>query len=353
MEKEQVIAIRDELRDILEKKNKKVKVGKIVYYENFEVIKGDENYSSFSEKDLFVVTRNVQQDGLELTYYELYDEKYNLIGKTDENGQIQYSKEYTKKLGPVYSYLGLDKREMFLNKEDEFTVNDKPKEKLTKQEIEESRIKGQNYTSKKIDSPEPALMEEDLGLDRKSISYCQEIKDTRFFDSIPESKKFSRTAMLIYSNKLKTFMIVGINKDGKFEPYSTIECAKTTLKPAYDLDRDGSNIEEEPISGILRYKGSEELAFSIDFEGDGRVEFQELRRDPKSGKMMVADLETSTQYRATWNVEQMMSKEKNKNITDEIRKLEELGGEAKIEEIEDEENKEKVPWDGDPRRDTR
>ena len=119
------------------------------------------------------------------------------------------------------------------------------------------------------------------------------------------------------------------------------------------MDRDGSNIEEEPISGILRYKGSEELAFSIDFEGDGRVEFQELRRDPKSGKMMVADLETSTQYRATWNVEQMMSKEKNKNITDEIRKLEELGGEAKIEEIEDEENKEKVPWDGDPRRDTR
>lgn len=351
MEKEQVIATRDKLRDVLEAKNTKAKVGKIVYYKDFEIIKGDKDHSPFSEQDIFVVTRKVEQDGLELTYYEIYDEKYSMLASTDGSGEMQYSEEYKKKLGPMYSHLKLDERKMYLNRENEFTVNDKPKEEMTVEEKVANKNLEQEYEERKIDSPEPALMEDDLGIDRKSITYCQQIKDTRFFDMVPESKQFSRTAMLIYSDKMKTFMVVGI-KDGKFQPYTTIEPAKSTLKTSKDLDRTGKYIQDDTITGILKFKGNREFDFSVDIEADGRIEFQQLRRDLETGELMTSDLETDTQYRASWDVEQMMNKNKNKDITEEMKKLEELGGEGNIEQIkdEDEEDKEKVPWDRDPRR---
>lgn len=352
MEREKIIGTRDELRNKLEAKNPKVGVGKIVYYKDFEVVKGDKDHSAFSEQDIFIATRKVEQDGLELVYYEIYDENYSLIASTDGAGEIQYSDEYIKKLGPTYSYLGLKDRKMYLNRENEFVVNSKPSEELTLEEKQESEKKQKEYEERKVDTVEPAVLEDDLGIDRNSISYCQEINDERFFDLVPESRQeFSRTGMLIYVKG--EFMIVGI-KDGKFQPYTSIEPAKATMKTSKDLDRDGSNIKDDTITGILRFKHSREYDFSVDIEHDGRIEFQQLRRNLETGELMTADLKTSTQFRATPDVEQMMQKEKNQDIEAEMKKLEALGGEGKIEDIKDreadEEDNQKVPWDRDPRR---
>ena len=283
-----------------------------------------------------------------LEYFEIYDENYSLIAKTDSLGEMQYSEEYKKKLGSMYNHLGLNERKMYLNKDGEFIVNDKEKEELSQHEEQENKKKEEKYKESKLDNVEPALIEDDLGIDRKSIKYCQEIQDERFFDLVPESKKFSRTGMLIYAKG--EFMIIGI-KDGKFQQYTSIEPAKPTLKTSKDLDRDGSSIKDENISGILKFKDNREYDFSIDIEHDGRVEFQELRRNLETGELMSADIQTSTQYRASWEVEQMMNKNKNENIEDEMKKLEAMGGKGKIEQIkDDDEEKQKVPWDRDPRR---
>ena len=352
MEREQVIVTRDKLRDVLEQKERNVKIGKIVYYNDFDIVKEDENHSAFSEQDIFVVTCKTEKDGLQLEYYEIYDEKFNLIATTDGNNEMQYSDEYIKKLGPMYKHLGLDKRKMYLNKENEFVVYDKPKEELVENDIEEIKQKEEVYQERKVDAPEPALIEEDLGISRSSISYCQEIKDKRFFDMVPESAEFSKTAMLIYSSELETFMIVGV-KDGKYQPYNTIEPAKSTLKPVNDLGRDGENIKKgDAITGILNFKGSREYDFSVDIEPNGRIEFQQLRRDFKTGEVVTADLETDVQYRAYWEVEQMMKKETNKDISDEMEKLEESDGNVGVEDIKDkdEEEEEEIRWDRDPRR---
>ena len=61
MEREKIVAIRDGLREKLESKKTKSKVGKIVYYKDFEVVKGDKDHSAFSEQDVFIVTRKVEQ----------------------------------------------------------------------------------------------------------------------------------------------------------------------------------------------------------------------------------------------------------------------------------------------------
>ena len=359
MEREKIIAVRDELRKKLEEKNSKAKVGKIVYYKDFEVVKGDESHSAFSEQDIFVVTRKIEQDGLKLEYYEIYDENCSLIANTDGMGEITYSDEYIKKLGPAYSYMGLKDRKMYLNREDEFIVNDKPTKDLTPEEKQESKEKQNEYEKRKLDNVEPAIVEDDLGIDRKSITYCQEIKDERFFDLVPESKEFSRTGMLVLVKG--EFMIVGM-KDGKFQPYTSIEPSKPTLKTSKDLDRDGSNIKDEGISGVLRFKQNREYDFAANIEADGRVEFQMLRRNLETNEIISSDLQTSTQFRASSDVEELMSKAKNEEVVEAMEKLNEQDGEGTIEDIkkevedekeeekeEEEEEEQKVPWEREER----
>jgi len=351
MEKSEIIAKRDSLRENLEEQNNNTKIGKITYYEDFEVIKGDKNHSPFIEKNLFIVTRKIEKDGETLEYYELYNDKNELIGRTDENGELQYSKEFLEKLGPLSTHLDLEERDMYLIKDNEFIIEDKPQEELTQEDKELNKQKEEVYEKKKVENVEPALIEDDLGIDRNSISYCDEIKDKRFYEMVPESSDFSKTAMLIYSEKTNEFMIVGI-KDGKFEKYDSIDSAKSVMKPVQNLNNDGRNIHSQAISGMLQYKHNKEFDFSVNIEPTGEVRFQQLRTDLQTGKVMSADLETSTQYRPEWKVEQMMNEVEKKDISNEVQKVEEQEERKPVhlDEIEEEEEElGKVPWDR-PRR---
>lgn len=347
MEKSEIIAKRDKLREILEEQKNSSKVGKIAYYEDFEVIKGDKNHNAFIEKDLFVVTRSVEQNGLKLEYYELYNDKNELIGRTNEIGELQYSKEFMEKLGPLSSHLDLEERNIYLNKEDEFTVQDKPQEELTEEDKELKKQKEEVYEKNKVENVEPALIEDDLGIDRNSISYCDEIKDKRFYDMVPESNDFSKTAMIIYSEKSNEFMVVGL-KNGKFEKYNSIDSAKSVMKPVQNLNKDGRNIHSQAISGVLQYKHNKELDFSVNIEPTGDVKFQQLRTDLETGKVMSSDLETDAQYRPEWKVREMMNEVEKQDISNEVQKIEEKEERKNVnlDEIkEEEEDYQKVPWD--------
>lgn len=351
MEKREIIAKRDQLRKKLEERETDTKIGKIVYYKDFEIIKGDKNHSPFIEKNLFVVTRKTEKNGKTFEYYELYNDKNELIGKTNETGELQYSKEFMEKLGPLSSHLNLEERNMYLNRDNEFTVQDKPQEELTKEDKELNKQKEEVYEKNKVENVEPALIEEDLGIDRNSISYCDEIKDKRFYDMVPESNDFSKTAMIIYSEKTKEFMVVGL-KNGKFEKYDSIDSAKSVIKPVQNLNKDGRNIQSQAISGMLQYKHNKEFDFSVNIEPTGDVKFQQLRTDLQTGKVMSADLETNSQYKPEWKVEKMMNAVEKKDISNEVQKVEqqEERKPMHLNEIEEEEEEyQKVPW-GRPHR---
>lgn len=375
----------NELRTKLETGNSKIKVNGITYYKNFEILSSDEKHMGLSVSDIFIVEREIQNKELRLQYFEMYDDSFELIGRTDSSKKIEYNEEFLKRLEEnspeFFKKLGFLERETYLNNQGEFVVNNNPLEKLNEierkrneekvNEYSENVVKKQNRLGaeeKKENSKlntiarneetiEPEAVEEDLGMDKDSITYCVKIKDDRFFETVPEGRDFARSAFLIYSKELETFMIVGI-KDGKYRPYKTIEPAKSTMKTSTDLDREGDDVKEDTITGIMRLKGNNEYSFSVDIEMDGYIEFQQLRRDEKTGQYISSDLETQLQYRANKEVENVMRKETNSEITDELQKFELQKNESRItvedleekavQEKNDDEEFEKVPWDRKP-----
>lgn len=376
-EEKELIEIKiNELKSKLETENSKVKVNEITYYKDFEILSSDDTHPGLSSKTTFVVEREIENKGIKFKYFEMYDDNFDVIGRTDSTGRIEYNKEFLKKLQEkspeFFKKLGFLERDAYLNKNGEFVVNNNSLDKLTEKEknnnkdkiseYSENSLKSQEEIQKKADTGEisertdtdkiePTDVEQDLGLDKDSITYCVKIKDDRFFDTVPEGRDFARSAFLVYSKELQTFMIVGV-KDGKYQPYKTIEPAKSTMKTSANLDREGDNIEEDTITGIMKIKGNNEYSFSVDIEMDGYVEFQQLRRDEKTGEYISADLETHLQYRANEEVERIMDRERNDNITGEIKKFEEKENKSTVtvedikdNEKEDEEDGQKVPWD--------
>ena len=114
MEKEEIIKRRDELRDKLEKEDKKAKIGKIVYYDKFEVINATKNHYAFTEANIFVVTREVKKNGNEIKLYDVYDSNFNHISSTNERGEIIYTQEYLhdlkEKSRGFYALIGVEER---------------------------------------------------------------------------------------------------------------------------------------------------------------------------------------------------------------------------------------------------
>ena len=65
---------------------------------------------------------------------------------------------------------------------------------------------------------EPALLENDLGLNPKDIGRMIKIKDKRFYQMVPEAKKYDGDAILAYCKSTNKFMIIGM-ENGKY-----VEC---------------------------------------------------------------------------------------------------------------------------------
>lgn len=347
MEREEVIKKRDDLRKKLEKmaKNKDAKIGKIAYYKEFQVINETKKYYGFLEQDIFIVAKETLKDGEKIKLYEVYDKDFKLISSTNEKGEIKFDKKYLERLKQktdgYYDNLGLEDRKSYLNREDEYVIGEKPMKDLTKEEEKIVEQKADEQKKQEINEVDPALIEDDMEFGRDDITTCIEITDKEFYRKVPEAKKYDGNAMLIYSKSRGTFYVGGM-KDGKFEPCDAIEPAKSTMKPIIDFDRDGSRIESEALTGLMRLKRDPNFNFGVDIEFGGKVEFKQLRVSTKG--IVAADLETGVEYRATANVREKMSLSKNPEIKDEIRdfKEKEENGEnpIDIDEIGDDKERE-------------
>lgn len=332
MENEEIIESRDNLRAKLEEdikvgRKKNEQIGKIVFYKDFELINKTKTHLGLIENEVFIVTRNIyDEENNKINLYEIYDENQILLAKTDREGKLIYEESYKEKLkmnfGKFYEESGIDERDNYLIRESEFVVGDKPYEKLNEKEKEEIIKKENAQKDKKIDEREldnPEIARQDLKYSDNDILYSVEIKDKRFYDQVPDAKKYDGNAMLIYSKKEGRFVIGGM-VNGHFEQSKYIEPSMSTMKTSIDLDNNGNPVERDNIHGIMQITNNPNYAYSIDIESTGYIEFQELRLDrtKNTTQYVSADLETTRQYRSSKEVEYAMRRDTNHEISDEV-----------------------------------
>ena len=332
MNNKEIVEARDNLRENLENdikinKKKNEQIGKIVYYEDFELINECKGNLGLIENEVFIVTRNVfGENDSKICMYEIYDEHQNLLAKTDKEGKLTYTESYKEKLknnfGKFYDDANIDERDFYLVRERDFAVSDKPYKDLNKEERKEIETKIEKQKDKKIDEKEldnPEVARKDLNYSDDDILYSVEIKDKRFYDQVPLAKEYEGNAMLIYSKKEGKFIIGGM-VNGHFEKSKYIEPSMSTMKSSIDLDDDGESVQRDNISGIMQIKNNPNYAYSIDIEATGYIEFQELRIDRSKNPVeyVSADLETTRQYRSSKEVEYTMRRDTNHEISDEV-----------------------------------
>lgn len=332
MNNKEIVEARDNLRENLENdikinKKKNEQIGKIVYYEDFELINECKGNLGLIENEVFIVTRNVfGENDSKICMYEIYDEHQNLLARTDKEGKLTYTERYKEKLknnfGKFYDDANIDERDFYLVRERDFAVSDKPYKDLNKEERKEIETKIEKQKDKKIDEKEldnPEVARKDLNYSDDDILYSVEIKDKRFYDQVPSAKEYEGNAMLIYSKKEGKFIIGGM-VNGHFEKSKYIEPSMSTMKSSIDLDDDGESVQRDNISGIMQIKNNPNYAYSIDIEATGYIEFQELRIDRSKNPVeyVSADLETTRQYRSSKEVEYTMRRDTNHEISDEV-----------------------------------
>ena len=342
-EKKEIAKIRDELREELSKKNN-ADIREITYYTDFQLINKTGKYMGFNEKDIFIVEKEEKKEGKKVKTYEIYNKDKEKLAGTDDKGLMELEPQYKEilkeKLKDYYKMLGLEDKERkmylheqdyvqergkerednFVSKEKGFVVSDKPKEELSKEEKTQELEQIRKNRDKKVDMLEPALLENDLGLNTKDIGSMIKIKDKRFYQMVPEARKYDGDAILAYCKSTNKFMIIGM-ENGKYVECDGVDPSVGTMKTSVDLDRTGEHVEKQAIGSVMKIKGNNDYDFAVNLEPGGSIEFQELRKD-KDGKYISADLQVQGQYATSWEVEKMMDKNKNRYIYDEREEFE-------------------------------
>lgn len=352
MNNKEIIEARDNLRESLEKdikdnKKKNEQIGKIVFYKDFELVNKTKEHLGLIENEVFIVTRNVyDEQNNKICLYEIYDENQVLLAKTDRDGKLFYEESYKEKLkknfGKFYEESGIEERDTYLIREEEFVIGEKPYKDLNGKEKKEIDKKQEKQKVKKVDEKEldnPEIARQDLKYSEDDILYSVEIKDKRFYEQVPSAKQYEGNAMLIYSKKEGKFVIGGM-VNGHFEKSEYIEPSRSTMKTSIDLDDKGRPVERETIHGIMQISNNPNYAYSIDIEQTGFIEFQELRIDRTKNPVQYvsADLETTRQYRSGKEVEYTMRRDTNHEIYDEVddfNRAEKDGVDVDIDEIGD------------------
>lgn len=356
-------------------------IKEIKHIEKMQLLESDNKYCGLNENDVFLTKKEKEVEEKKIIIYNIYSKEGKLIGQSDENGNIELTEEYKSKLQEnykeFYDKLGIDKRkvkiseiEKYVEKNDledknkessksEKNGEDEKQEKLN--EDDKTKEEGLNEEEKIKENEKVEKMEENLGLNPKDIKSSSEIKDIEFYKIVPEAKEYKGNVSIVYIGSTKEFKIVGVDrKTGQYKQLETVEASRATevgeTKRSIDIGRDGSEVEAKSLKAILNIKGDKEYSFAAKLEGINPIELKELRRDLHSGEYISADLETSNQYPINEKVAEMMNKNKNINVRDEVEKYNREEAEGRevttIENIEDEkeyeedeEEKQKTPWD--------
>ena len=323
----------------------------IGYYKDFEI-----KNSGLAISDAYIVKLKDSEDTKtrdeneqkERIIYEIRDQDNNLIASVNELGEIQFEESYLESLREInegyFDSLTLDEAEFELPEELE-----RDDIVLTKEEIEEKQSERRiSDISKAIGSKEINSYSEmktdqtpvfDKVVNKQEIDPNARVtQGETLADMIPEIKQKGIVKVgVVYSDHSKgqngRFSFVGIDKDGQIQTVDSLENTQgtTTGQTITSINsRDGSLVEQEQVSGLVKINGrsttngqEEMLSVRVGLYGILEVDYvrADLSRD-KDERYLSAPIETKNQRPTSREVRDVMDKNRNTEIEEELERAE-------------------------------
>lgn len=324
----------------------------IGYYKDFEI-----KNSGLAISDAYIVKLKDSEDTKtrdeneqkERIIYEIRDQDNNLIASVNELGEIQFEESYLESLREInegyFDSLTLDEAEFELPEELE-----RDDIVLTKEEIEEKQSERRiSDVSKAIGSKEINSYSEmktdqtpvfDKVVNKQEIDPNARVtQGETLADMIPEIKQKGIVKVgVVYSDHSKgqngRFSFVGIDKDGQIQTIDSLENTQgaTTGQTITSINsRDGSLVEQEQVSGLVKINGrstanGQEEMLSVRVGQYGILEVDYVRADlsrDKDERYLSAPIETKNQRPTSRAVRDVMDKNRNTEIDGELERAEE------------------------------
>ena len=306
--------------------------------------------------------------------YEMYDEDNNLVCSVDEKGEIAFDSKYIEDLqrrGEGYfKQLNLDAAEFELPNErekDSITMNKEELEKLENdKKLEEiSKLTGEQDIKSYSEANTNQQVELfDKVTNKQEIDPNLKVTQTETLaDMIPEIKEkgYERIG-IVYSKagegQTGRFSFVGITKDGQIGTIDSLENTEGTTtgqKITSINSRDGSEVEEEQVAGMVRINGrkraGQEEFLSVKVGQYGIIEADYVRAElseDKEKRYISAPIETQNQRPTTREVRDFMDRNRNVDMEDELKRAEpeiDRDGETQINNIDDTASNDRVEAD--------
>ena len=346
---ENILQMYKSIAEEFEEKGQEVE--NIGYYKDFEI-----KNSGLAISDAYIVklkdsednkTRN-ENEQKEKIIYEIRDQDNNLIASVNELGEIQFEESYLESLREInegyFDNLTLDEAEFELPEELE-----RDDIVLTKEEIEEKQSERRiSDISKAIGSKEINSYSEmktdqtpvfDKVVNKQEIDPNARVtQGETLADMIPEIKEKGIVKVgVVYSDYSKgqngRFSFVGIDKDGQIQTVDSLENTQgtTTGQTITSINsRDGSLVEQEQVSGLVKINGrsttnGQEEMLSVRVGQYGILEVDYVRADlsrDKDERYLSAPIETKNQRPTSREVRDVMDKNRNSEIEEELERAE-------------------------------
>ena len=341
-------------------------VDNIGYYKDFEI-----KNSGLAISDAYIVKLKDKEDKIrdeneqkEKIIYEIRDEDNNLIASVNELGEIQFEEAYLESLREInegyFDSLTLDEAEFELPEE-----LGKEDLVLNKEEIEEKQSQkrigdiSKVIKSKEINSYSEIKTDQtpvfDKVVNKQEIDPNAKVtQGETLADMIPEIKQKGIVKVgVVYSDHSKgqngRFSFVGIDKDGQIQTIDSLQNTQgaTTGQTITSINsRDGSVVEQEQVSGLVKIGGrstanGQEEMLSVRVGQYGILEVDYVRADlsrDKDERYLSAPIETKNQRPTTKEVREVMDKNRNTEIEGELERADEeieRDGDAELRNIDD------------------
>ena len=341
-------------------------VDNIGYYKDFEI-----KNSGLAISDAYIVKLKDKEDKIrdeneqkEKIIYEIRDEDNNLIASVNELGEIQFEEAYLESLREInegyFDSLTLDEAEFELpeelSKEDLVLNKEEIEEKQSQKRIEDiSKV----IKSKEINSYSEMKTDQtpvfDKVVNKQEIDPNAKVtQGETLADMIPEIKQKGIVKVgVVYSDHSKgqngRFSFVGIDKDGQIQTIDSLQNTQgaTTGQTITSINsRDGSVVEQEQVSGLVKIGGrstanGQEEMLSVRVGQYGILEVDYVRADlsrDKDERYLSAPIETKNQRPTTKEVREVMDKNRNTEIEGELERADEeieRDGDAELRNIDD------------------
>lgn len=341
-------------------------VDNIGYYKDFEI-----KNSGLAISNAYIVKLKDKEDKIrdeneqkEKIIYEIRDEDNNLIASVNELGEIQFEEAYLESLREInegyFDSLTLDEAEFELPEE-----LGKEDLVLNKEEIEEKQSQkrigdiSKVIKSKEINSYSEMKTDQtpvfDKVVNKQEIDPNAKVtQGETLADMIPEIKQKGIVKVgVVYSDHSKgqngRFSFVGIDKDGQIQTIDSLQNTQgaTTGQTITSINsRDGSVVEQEQVSGLVKIGGrstanGQEEMLSVRVGQYGILEVDYVRADlsrDKDERYLSAPIETKNQRPTTKEVREVMDKNRNTEIEGELERADEeieRDGDAELRNIDD------------------